>query len=145
MELAQRIAHEPPRSLRSLRPDLPAQLEVVIMKCLEPDRDRRWQSVAAFAAALAPFAPPGAAELARRIERIAAAQSPARASLPPLEPRASSRAPEPPTSASAAETRAIETRDAPTKVRLVAEASEATTHSTANASTDPASTTIPTR
>lgn len=45
-----------PRKLRELRPDLPAELEVVVANCLEKDRNRRMSSVEELALALTPWA-----------------------------------------------------------------------------------------
>ncbi|HEY4014211.1 MAG TPA: protein kinase [Polyangiaceae bacterium] len=56
-EVCLKITTQPPPPLRTLRPDAPAQLEAVILKCLEKDRNNRWSSVVELCAALAPFAP----------------------------------------------------------------------------------------
>lgn len=70
-EVATRVVLEPPTPLGEHRPDLPPQLIAVVMQCFEKDPSRRWPSVAAFAAALAPFGPPN---LLRQIEKLSAAQ-----------------------------------------------------------------------
>jgi serine/threonine-protein kinase len=44
------------RPLRAARPDLPAELEPVILKCLAKRREDRHASAADLAAALAPYA-----------------------------------------------------------------------------------------
>ena len=54
-ELCTAVLHDPPRSLATLRPGLPAGLEAAIMRCLEKNTDRRFQTVGELAAALAPF------------------------------------------------------------------------------------------
>jgi serine/threonine-protein kinase len=41
----------------SLRPDLPPELEAIILRCLEKDPDRRYADVKALMAALAPYGP----------------------------------------------------------------------------------------
>lgn len=53
--LAKIVADEVPPPSRS-RPDLPAGLEAVVLRCLEKNRDQRFQSVAELASALQPFA-----------------------------------------------------------------------------------------
>jgi eukaryotic-like serine/threonine-protein kinase len=81
--LAVAITNDPPVSLASLRPDLPAGLERVVMRCLEKAPDARWPNVAELAFAVAPFADPEArfsADRCRRILGVAAPQPPA----PPL-------------------------------------------------------------
>ena len=57
--LAAAIASDPPRPLRDARPDVPPELEDVVAKCLVKDPAQRYQTIGAFARALAPFAPPG--------------------------------------------------------------------------------------
>jgi hypothetical protein len=52
-----RIASDPAPSLRAVRPEVPAALDAVVLRGLERDRQRRWQSLDAFRAALAPFVP----------------------------------------------------------------------------------------
>jgi eukaryotic-like serine/threonine-protein kinase len=50
------IAMDPPRSLRAQRPDLPPELEGVVLRCLHKDPAGRFPDVAALGAAIAPFA-----------------------------------------------------------------------------------------
>jgi serine/threonine-protein kinase len=64
------ILQDPPNSLRARRPDAPVQLETAILGALEKDRVRRYPTVAAFAAALAPFGTAAAGASAARIGRI---------------------------------------------------------------------------
>ncbi|MFO0756420.1 MAG: protein kinase [Byssovorax sp.] len=52
-----KIIADPPSTLRQSRGDAPAELEAVILRCLEKDLSRRLQNVAEFAWALQPFAP----------------------------------------------------------------------------------------
>ena len=54
------ILTEPPRPLRERRPDVPAALEAVVMRCLEKSPRHRPASVLELAAALLPWAPPWA-------------------------------------------------------------------------------------
>jgi serine/threonine-protein kinase len=70
-QLTAMVLTEPPRSIESLRPDVPKALAAIVGRCLEKDRDRRFASVAELASALEPFAPPDTRDLARRIARIA--------------------------------------------------------------------------
>lgn len=51
------IVMEEPDPIRRLRPDVPAQLEAVVQRCLEKKIDQRFQSVDELACALLPFAP----------------------------------------------------------------------------------------
>ena len=56
-EVCAAVLHAEPARPRALRPDLPPELEAVVLRCLEKDAARRFSSVADLAAALAPFAP----------------------------------------------------------------------------------------
>ena len=92
-----KILFEPPVPIETHRPGLPASLVAVILQALEKDRDRRFGSVAAFGAALAPHASPRSA---RYVARIAGAQgvelAPSRATdLLPPEPAPAGAAPVP--------------------------------------------------
>jgi len=64
------IVVDPPIPLRFLKPDLPARLEEVILKCLEKDPDKRFQSVSEFAAALAAFASDTGRKSAERVGKV---------------------------------------------------------------------------
>lgn len=76
-----KIATAPPAPLRERRPDVPPDLEAVILQCVEKDRERRFGNVAALARALVPFGPPWSASFLPAIEaRIS------RRSLPSLPP-----------------------------------------------------------
>ncbi len=50
-----RICTDAPPPLRSLRPDVPAALEAIVLRCLERDVDRRMPSCAELRAAILPF------------------------------------------------------------------------------------------
>jgi hypothetical protein len=52
-----RIAADPAPSMRTLRPELPAELDAVVLRGLERDRKRRWPNLDEFAQALRPFLP----------------------------------------------------------------------------------------
>jgi eukaryotic-like serine/threonine-protein kinase len=59
-----------PTPIRMIRPDVPAELERVILKCLEKNRVDRYPNIAALARALHPFAPEHARVSVERIGRI---------------------------------------------------------------------------
>jgi serine/threonine protein kinase len=84
-ELAVKIAVEAAPSLRRYRPEAPAALEAVILKCLEKDRHRRYLNVAELAMDLLPFAPRRAKASVERIRAIikAAGLSASALNLPP--------------------------------------------------------------
>ena len=67
--LAMIVADAPP-PLSSVRPDAPLELEAIILRCLEKDRERRFANVAEFARALERFASPEVRPLVRRIARV---------------------------------------------------------------------------
>jgi serine/threonine-protein kinase len=64
------IMTEPPLPLAPLRPDVPPELEQVLIHCLTKDREQRYQSVGEFAAALMPFAPRRSRYTAERIMKV---------------------------------------------------------------------------
>ncbi|HTA92424.1 MAG TPA: serine/threonine-protein kinase [Polyangiaceae bacterium] len=66
-ELCGMLATKDPPRLSSLRPDAPAKLDAVILRCLEKDRAKRFTTIAELAEALAPF---GTRRARRSIERI---------------------------------------------------------------------------
>jgi serine/threonine-protein kinase len=57
-----------PESLRAALPDAPVELEGVIAKCLQKQREHRYANVGALANALLPFAPPRGRLSVERIE-----------------------------------------------------------------------------
>jgi serine/threonine protein kinase len=69
-QLCMAILQQTPRALRVARPDVPARLEAVILRCLEKDRERRFANVQELAVALAEFSPPRSCI---SLERISAA------------------------------------------------------------------------
>jgi serine/threonine-protein kinase len=75
-----KITQDPMPSVRGHRAEVPAQLEAVLATALEKDRSRRYQTMAAFAAALAPFGTSSAAASADRIARVLGAPRPPQAS-----------------------------------------------------------------
>jgi eukaryotic-like serine/threonine-protein kinase len=87
-ELAIKVNNEPPPSVRTFRPDVPAGLEAIIFKCLEKDPRQRYANVAVLALALLPFAPKRAKASVERISGIiqAAGLSASALELPPSPP-----------------------------------------------------------
>jgi len=67
-----KVLREQPIPLKDLRPDAPAGLERVVMRCLSKRREERYSSVAELARELSTFAPDAARALASRAERILA-------------------------------------------------------------------------
>ncbi len=61
---------KPPSPLATYLPDAPPQIEAIILQCLDKERERRWSNVAAFAAALMPFAPPRAVPYGARVAAV---------------------------------------------------------------------------
>ena len=79
-EICVKIATEPPPSLRSVRGEVPPELEAVIGRCLEKTTSLRFGDIADLAFALQPFAPPRAVA---SVERIAGILQRTRPSMPP--------------------------------------------------------------
>ena len=75
-----KITQDPMPPLRGHRAEVPPQLEAVLGTALEKDRSRRYQTMAAFAAALAPFGTSSASASADRIARVLGAPRPPQAS-----------------------------------------------------------------
>jgi len=69
-QLCGMILQEPPRPLSELRPDLPPALQQVILRCLEKNREQRFNNVAELAYGLAPFGEHAAQRSAERISRV---------------------------------------------------------------------------
>ena len=69
-EVCVKISSHAPPPLRTLRPDLPAAVEAIILRCLEKDRARRYANVGELAMALVEFGPPRARTSAERIQRV---------------------------------------------------------------------------
>jgi serine/threonine-protein kinase len=69
-ELCARILADPPRPLHQFRQDLPPGIEEAILGALQKDPATRYQNVAHFAAALAPFGTAAAAASAARAARL---------------------------------------------------------------------------
>jgi eukaryotic-like serine/threonine-protein kinase len=59
-QLCNKVLQDPAPLVRDLRPNVPEGLERIIARCLEKQREKRFENVSDLAAALAPFAsPPG--------------------------------------------------------------------------------------
>jgi serine/threonine-protein kinase len=57
-ELCLKIVSEPPLSLAQLRPAVPPALVEIVERCLEKDRNKRYENASELSLALAPFVPP---------------------------------------------------------------------------------------
>jgi serine/threonine-protein kinase len=64
------IVADPPPPIRAVRPDVPAEVEAVILRCLEKDRTRRYANLGELAVAIAPFASPRGRASAEHVARI---------------------------------------------------------------------------
>lgn len=80
------IVSDEPRPPRELRPELPAALEAIILRCLEKHADARPFSVRSLAELLAPFAADAGGVAVDKIRGVAEASVP-RISAPPPPPR----------------------------------------------------------
>lgn len=76
-----KVLCDDPVSLRAMRPDVPAEVENVIRRCLQKHPEERFPSVRELAESLAPFASAECAESLRRVRRILGEPAPARASF----------------------------------------------------------------
>jgi serine/threonine protein kinase len=72
-QLCMAISLSPPTPLRNYRPDLPLEVEALLLRCLSKDPGKRYATVAEFAAELVKFAPRHARLSFERIERLARA------------------------------------------------------------------------
>jgi serine/threonine-protein kinase len=64
------LCDEPPR-VRELRSDVPRELDDVVLRCLEKDRNERFADVTELAQALTPFASPAGRAIVSRVQGIA--------------------------------------------------------------------------
>jgi hypothetical protein len=88
MELAIKIANEPPPPLRNFCSSVPAGLEDVVLKCLKKDPRQRYRHIGELAFALLPFAPKRAKSSVERIAGIiqAAGLSASASAMPAFAP-----------------------------------------------------------
>jgi serine/threonine-protein kinase len=75
-----KVISDPPSSLADVRPGLPPTLVATVARCLEKERDRRFDNVAELAHELIPFAPERARAAVSLIERVMTAKTPAASS-----------------------------------------------------------------
>jgi serine/threonine-protein kinase len=99
-ELIIQVMSAAPTPLRNKRPDAPEGFEAVILKCLDKDRGRRFQTVGELAVALLPFAPKRSRGSVERISGVMIAAGLAGSSL--ALPPSSDRTDEQPTTAGTA-------------------------------------------
>jgi serine/threonine protein kinase len=87
-QLSATILEQHPPPLRSLCPGAPAELEALVSRCLEKDRDKRFRNVAELAIALYPFGPRRARISAERCSFVlkSAGISQAEFELPSMPP-----------------------------------------------------------
>ncbi|MEI9953461.1 MAG: serine/threonine-protein kinase [Pseudomonadota bacterium] len=85
------IAADPAVPLTHLRPDVPLELEVVVLRAVAKDREVRYSNLAEFAEALRPFASEEGQESLPRIAKVLG-RRPARSIPPPLPGAPRSRA-----------------------------------------------------
>jgi serine/threonine-protein kinase len=64
------VVNREPEPPRKRRPEIPAELEKAVLRCLAKDPDERFGNVADVALAIAPFAPEHRRRLADQIERV---------------------------------------------------------------------------
>jgi len=86
------IVSDAPIALRKLRPEVPPELEAALAPCFEKNRDQRYENIAEFARALAPFGDARALQLVHKIESVLGA-GPTRPRPPPATPIRRSDAP----------------------------------------------------
>ena len=83
-DVSAKIIRDLPTPLRHLRAEVPAELEAIVLRCLEKDPTRRFPDVASLAEALSQVTPRASSKAsATRVARIAAAVAPTVLSVPP--------------------------------------------------------------
>ncbi len=81
-ELVTKVALGAPNKPSSIVPELPPELDAVILRCFERDLGRRYANVGDLSSALLPFAPSEARASIERIARVLASASHGRGALP---------------------------------------------------------------
>jgi eukaryotic-like serine/threonine-protein kinase len=81
MELGASILGRDPVPLRTFLPDAPAELEAIVLKCLEKDVEKRFQNIAELGIALYPYGPRRARISAERCQSLLKGTNPAIADL----------------------------------------------------------------
>ena len=76
MELCMKVANDEPPPLREARPEVPAPLEAIVLRCLRRNPEERFQTVLELQTALAPFAAHGRASVADIVLEVAAPRGP---------------------------------------------------------------------
>ena len=71
-ELCLKVVGEAPLSLGALRPDVPQAMILIVERCLEKDRERRFANAAELAEALGPLVPSGSQAVFERARWVAA-------------------------------------------------------------------------
>ncbi len=86
------VSADPPRPMHSLRASVPAELENVILRCLQKSPEQRFSTIAELARALEPLAPSDARPSVARIARLLGARS-GKDGSPSIAPTADESAP----------------------------------------------------
>lgn len=83
----QMVVSEDPCPMTALRRDVSPELEAIVMRCLQRDREKRWASAATFARALAPFGSVGIwTQLASVQKELGSSHSVRTVAAPSVEP-----------------------------------------------------------
>ncbi len=85
-DLCIKIISEPPLSLAELRPAVPPGLVEIVERCLQKDRNKRYENAAELAVALAPFVPPRSSVYSLPAPGAVAGALPVSLFSPPLAP-----------------------------------------------------------
>ncbi len=85
------IAADPVLPLRELNADVPAELEEIVRRCLEKERDYRWSDVGTLARKLRPFASEAGKECVDRVLMVLERRRNSRRMIPPALPYAAPR------------------------------------------------------
>ena len=94
LEVCESIVNDPAQPPSKLRPDVPPELDAIVLRCLAKDRDARFPNVGALALALKPFAPEDARHLAARVARILGMEASTSTQAVPREERTALESPQ---------------------------------------------------